>query len=87
MTKRKLDLSHTLEPLNHELYDTLCELLALKEKDSPLFNAAIESFVHKYGSTPFTSLDELIENSAANASYSCSKPLSSLDDMLKDLLP
>ena len=87
MTKRKLDLSHTLAPLNNELYDTLCELLALKEKDSPLFDAAIEEFIHKYGETHFTSLDELIESSAANASNSCGQPLGSLDDILKDLLP
>lgn len=85
--KRKLDLSHTLAPLNNELYDTLCELLALKEKDSPLFDAAIEEFIHKYGGTHFTSLDELIESSAANASNSCGQPLGSLDDILKDLLP
>lgn len=85
--KRKLDLSHTLAPLNNELYDTLCELLALKEKDSPLFDAAIEEFIHKYGGTHFTSLDELIESSAANSSNSCGQPLGSLDDILKDLLP
>lgn len=87
MTKRNLDLSHTLAPLNNELHDTLCELLALKEKDSPIFDAAIESFIHKYGGTPFTSLDELIENSANQASYSYQQPIASLDDVLKDLLP
>lgn len=87
MTKRKLDLSHALEPLSNELHDTLCELLALKEQDSPLFDAAIENFIHKYGGTHYTSLEELLESSAAQASYSCGQPIDSLDDLLKDLLP
>ena len=87
MTKRKLDLSHTLAPLNHELHDILRELIALKEEDSPLFSAAIDDFISKYGRSKYTSLDELLASSVAQASYSSSEPIQSLDDLLKDLLP
>lgn len=86
MTKRKLDLSHTLAPLNHELQDMLRELLALKEQDSPLFSEAIDEFIHKYGSSPYSSLEELLESSAAQSAFQNSTPTGSLDDLLKDLL-
>ncbi|MBE6022867.1 MAG: hypothetical protein E7231_06490 [Cellulosilyticum sp.] len=87
MTKRKLDLSHTLLPLKNELYDILCELTRLKEEDSPLFDSAVEDFITKYGGTKYTSLDELLASSAAQASYNQSTPMQSLDELLKDLLP
>ena len=89
MTKRKLDLSHTLAPLENELQDLLRELVALKVQDSPLFDSAVEDFIHKYGGTKYTSLDELLASSAAQANYQCSEPIgiSGLDDLLKDLIP
>ena len=69
MTKRRLDLSHTLAPLDNELQDILRELIALKEEDSPLFSAAIDDFITKYGGTKYTSLEDLLASSAAQASY------------------
>lgn len=87
MAKLKLDLSNTLAPLENELQEMLRELIALKEQDSPLFDAAIESFINKYGGTQYTSLDELLQISAAQASYQATEPVQSLDDLLKDLLP
>lgn len=87
MAKKKLDLSHTLAPLDHELSDILRELIALKEEDSPLFSAAIDAFISKYGSSKYTSLDDLLASSAAQASYNSPEPIQPLDDLLKDLLP
>lgn len=87
MTKRKLDLSHTLAPLDNELQDILCELIALKEEDSPLFSAAIDDFITKYGGTKYTSLEDLLASSAAQASYTSKESVTSLDELLKDLLP
>ena len=87
MTKRKLDLSHTLAPLENELQDLLHELIALKAQDSPLFDSAVEDFIHKYGGTKYTSLDELLESSAIQAQYNQGQPTQSLDELLKDLLP
>lgn len=84
MTKRKLDLSHTLSPLENELYDTLCELLMLKEKDSPLFDEAIDNFVKKYGEIKYHSLDELLESAAIQAQYQ-QKDTTPLADLIKDL--
>lgn len=87
MAKKILDLSHALAPLDHELHETLCELLALKDQDASLFNDAIEDFIHKYGGTKYNSLDELLQSSAAQASYQSKEPIASLDDLLKDLIP
>ena len=87
MTKRKLDLSHTLMPLENELHEMLLELITLKEKNSPLFDSAVEDFIHKYGGTQYTSLEELLESSAKTAQYEASETLQPLDDLLKDLLP
>ena len=87
MTKRKLDLSHTLAPLDNELQDILRELIALKEEDSPLFSAAIDDFITKYGGTKYTSLEDLLASSAAQASYTSKESVTSLDELLKDLLP
>lgn len=84
MPKRKLDLSHTLSPLENELYDTLCELLTLKKEDSLLFNAAIDSFVKKYGSISYQSLDELLESAAIQAQYT-QKDTMPLAELIKDL--
>ena len=47
MAKKILDLSHTLAPLENELFDTLQQLLALKEQDAALFDSAIEDFISK----------------------------------------
>ncbi|MBQ1274475.1 MAG: hypothetical protein U0L26_10420 [Cellulosilyticum sp.] len=87
MTKRRLDLSHTLAPLDNELQDILRELIALKEEDSPLFSAAIDDFITKYGGTKYTSLEDLLASSAAQASYTSKESVTSLDELLKDLLP
>ena len=86
MAKRTLDLSHTLAPLQNELHETLCELIALKEEESPLFDSAIESFISKYGGSGYTSLDDLLQSSAMQASYTLNQPTQSLDDLLKDLI-
>ena len=86
MIKRKLDLSHTLAPLENELQEVLRELTRLKEQDSPLFGSAVEDFINKYGGTKYTSLEELLESSAAQARYQSNEPLGSLDELLKDLL-
>lgn len=87
MAKRILDLSHTLAPLKNELHDILSELIALKEQDSPLFDSAIEDFISKYGGSGYTSLDELLQSSAAQATYTfggvAAEPL---DILLKDLI-
>ena len=87
MTKRRLDLSHTLAPLDNELQDILRELIALKEEDSPLFSAAIDDFITKYGGTKYTSLEDLLASSAAQASYTSKESVTSLDELLKDLIP
>ena len=79
MTKRRLDLSHTLAPLDNELQDILRELIALKEEDSPLFSAAIDDFITKYGGTKYTSLEDLLASSAAQASYTSKESVTSLD--------
>ena len=84
MTKLKLDLSHTLSPLENELYETLTELLALKKEDSPLFSSAIDAFIHKYGEIKYQSLDELLLSSAMQASYT-QKETQPLADLIKDL--
>ena len=84
MTKRKLDLSHTLSPLDDELFEILNELLALKKEESPLFSAAIDDFIHKYGEIKYQSLDELLESAAVQAQYS-QKEIIPLDDLIKDL--
>lgn len=84
MTKRKLDLSHALSPLDDELFETLNELMALKKEESPLFNAAIDDFIHKYGEIKYQSLDELLESAAVQAQYS-QKEIMPLDDLIKDL--
>ena len=84
MTKRKLDLSHALSPLDDELFEILNELMALKKEDSPLFNAAIDDFIHKYGEIKYQSLDELLESAAVQAQYS-QKEIMPLDDLIKDL--
>ncbi len=86
MARKTLDLSHTLSPLNNELHDLLVELVGLKEQNSPLFDSAIEDFIIKYGGTPYTSLDELLQNSTINSSYSISHETAPLDDLLKDLI-
>lgn len=87
MAKKVLDLSHTLRPLEDELHEILAELIHLKEEDSPLFGAAVEDFINKYGGSKYNSLDELLKSSAAQASYSASTHVAPLDDLLKDLMP
>lgn len=87
MAKKILDLSHTLLPLKNELHDTLAELLSLKEQDSPLFDVAIEDFINKYGGPGYHSLDELLQSSAIQATYSTSTEVAPLEDLLKDLMP
>ena len=85
MTIKKLDLSHALAPLENELQDTLIELLALKKEDSPLFDAAIEDFIHKYGGLKYNSLEELLQSSAMEAQYTHGTAVMPLDDLIKDL--
>lgn len=87
MAKKILDLSHALAPLENELFDTLQQLLALKEQDAALFDSAIEDFISKYGGSGYTSLDELLQISAAQASYNQTQPMQPLGDLLKDLIP
>lgn len=87
MAKKVLDLSHTLRPLEDELHEILAELINLKEEDSPLFGAAVEDFINKYGKSKYTSLDELLQSSAAQASYSGATHVVPLDELLKDLIP
>lgn len=87
MAKKVLDLSHALLPLENELHETLIELLSLKEQDSPLFDVAIEDFINKYGGSGYHSLDELLQSSAIQASYSTSNEVAPLEDLLKDLIP
>lgn len=89
MTKRKLDLSHALSPLDQDqdLHNMLQEILALKEQNSPLFDSAIEDFIDKYGGSGYNSLEELLQSSAMQASYQSKEPIQPLDDLLKDLLP
>lgn len=87
MAKKVLDLSHTLRPLEDELHEILAELIHLKEEDSPLFSAAVEDFINKYGGSKYNSLDELLQSSAVQASYSASTHVVPLDDLLKDLMP
>lgn len=86
MAKRTLDLSRTLAPLENELNEILREIIILKEQDSSLFDAAIEDFIHKYGGSGYTSLDELLKSSATQTSYSLGQPVGSLDELLKDLI-
>ena len=86
MAKKTLDLSQTLAPLQNELNEILRELIALKKQDSPLFDAAIEDFVNKYGGSGYTSLDDLLASSAAQTSYNLGQPVGSLDELLKDLI-
>lgn len=87
MAKKVLDLSHTLQPLEDELHEILAELIHLKEKESPLFGDAVEEFINKYGGSKYQSLDELLQSSAIQASYSASTHVAPLDDLLKDLIP
>lgn len=86
MARKNLDLSQALSPLTNELQDLLAELLQLKQQDSPLFDSAIEDFINKYGGSKYNSLDELLQSSAMQASYSASSEVIPLDDLLKDLL-
>ncbi len=86
MAKKILDLSHTLQPLEDDLYEILTELIHLKEESSPLFGKAVEDFVNKYGGTKYNSLDDLLQSSALQANYSSSTDLVPLDDLLKDLI-
>ena len=86
MAKKILDLSHTLQPLEDDLYEILTELIHLKEDASPLFGKAIEDFISKYGGTKYTSLEELLERSAIEANYSASTDVVPLDDLIKDLI-
>lgn len=87
MAKKTLDLSQTLSPLTNELQDLLEELIGLREQNSPLFDSAIEDFITKYGGTHYNSLDELLQSSAIQASYSSSSESLPLDDLLKELIP
>lgn len=86
MAKRTLDLSQTLAPLENELYEVLQELITLKEQESPLFDSAIEDFISKYGGSGYTSLDELLQRSAAEARYTMNHSIQPLDVLLKDLI-
>ena len=85
MTRRQLDLSNTLTPLENEFRETLEEICLLKKQDSPLFDSAIENFVSKYGNGGYRSLDDLLASSAAQASLLQQESVS-LDTLIKDLL-
>lgn len=88
MTKKRLDLSHSLTPLENELQETLQSLILPKEQAFPLFDSAIEDFVDKYGTSPFHSIDELLAISSAEASYGKNSQVAiPLDDLIKDILP
>jgi len=87
MARKILDLSHTLQPLEDDLYEILTELINLKEEASPLFGKAVEDFINKYGGTKYNSLDDLLQSSAISATYSASTHVIPLDDLLKDLIP
>lgn len=84
MTKKKLDLSHTLNPLENELSVTLHELLIQSNHTLPLFDTAIDDFIHKYGGTHYESIDEILQISSTAVSYTQKQPIS-LDDLIKDL--
>lgn len=91
MAKKVLDLSHTLQPLENEFREIVTELIHLKEEESPLFDAAVEDFINKYGGLQYHSLDELLLSSAAQAAaMATAMPTTHaipLDDLLKDLIP
>lgn len=84
MAKKKLDLSHALTPLHGELQALVHELIALKEQDSPLFGAAVDDFISKYGQIHYQSLDELLESSQCQAAYT-QKETIPLQDLLEEL--
>lgn len=84
MSRKKLDLSSALAPLENELYEMVKELLNLKKEDSPLFDAAVEAFITKHGATPYQSLDELLEQSLTQKDYT-PKETVDLALLIKDL--
>lgn len=83
MSKKKLDLSQTLAPLETEFYTLVKEL----KGDTLLFNRSIETFIHKYNKTPYQSLDELLACSTSTAYTSSQTSVCSMDTVLKELLP
>lgn len=86
MAKKVLDLSHTLQPLENELREIVNELIHLKKEESPLFDAAVEDFINKYGGSKYHSLEELLLSSAAQAAVLPVTHAVPLDDLLKDLI-
>ncbi len=85
MARKRLDLSHVLTPLENEFRETLEEICALKKQDSPLFDAAIENFISKYGGSGYRSLEDLLNSSALQA-QSLEKDTIPFEELIKDLL-
>ena len=89
MAKLALNLSRALEPWQNELKDTmhlLCPNTKPVKKDDNLFEV-IEGFANKYGKSPYTSVDDILNASLSEAQYMSSARTVSFGDALKELLP
>ncbi len=89
MAKLALNLSKALEPLQNELKDTmylLCPNTKSDKKEDNLFEV-IEGFANKYGKSPYTSIDDILNASISEAQYTASSMTVSFSDALKELLP
>lgn len=83
MSKRKLDLSQTLAPLETEYYNLIKEL----KGDAYLFNTSIDAFIQKYSKIQYHSIDDLLAHSTSSSYLATSTTLSACDKQLKELLP
>lgn len=87
MAKLALNLSRALEPLQNELKDTLsllCPNAKSDKKDDNLFEV-IEGFATKYGKSPYSSVDDILNASLTESMYVSSSMTVSFEDALKEL--